>query len=535
MRSYRRAGIDCPVGVHYVGALDQGQPLRRLWDALDVTSLIPLERMGAEGIIDRYVFDDFEFNLPAGVDAFEENLRQSFPEEQARIEPIMADLRDIARSLAAFDIFLSPALTTLSPDRFESMGERLLRLGCSPRLTAVLAVPATLIGIPLQECPVYYYYMTLASYLLSSWRLAASGTAMAEAFASRFQSLGGRLVTGDSVEAIQVESGRTKGIVLRSGGILPGEVVIAAVHPAEVIALLPQEAVRSSYRDRVEQLENTKGLLGVNVAVDAASHRALPYNVYRLYPAEDGSLPRGIFHQLRESGQTGTNLLSMITSSGIEEWQPWGKTAPGKRGRGLIPGLGKQIPRRLGPNFRFPRRPSRKQKEKRIVGITNRIRKSPVTGWYGRSGNGGQSQRQILCAVGKKKGRRERVHNLLKGLTRASIGQDKTRTAAEGGDQRRRQKGLIVAAQTDGFFACFRRPGHVIKASGQGIDFSVRMASVDEIFTRIYRWGEKFPIPVRMDAPVFLERMRQHKRFNRPFPGHAFAAVDDKSNVDNSP
>ena len=333
MRSYRRSGIDCPVGVHYLGALDQGQMLRRLWDALGVTPLIPLERMGAEGIIDRYIFDDFEFNLPAGIDPFEENLRRTFPKEQRQITMIMADLREISRSLSTFDFFLSPTMSVLSPENFESMGERLSRLGCSISLAAVLGVPAGLIGIPLQECPVYYYYMTLASYLLSSWRLVGSGTDMAEAFVSQLRSLGGNVVTGDGVAAIQVEAGCVKGAVLTSGRILPADVVIAAVHPETILSLLPRDVVRPSYRERVAQLENTKGLLGVNAAVPADSHRALPYNVYRLYNEADGSHTRGIFHQLRESGQPGMNLLSMITTSDIEEWRPWEKTISGKRGR----------------------------------------------------------------------------------------------------------------------------------------------------------------------------------------------------------
>ncbi|MFA6413915.1 MAG: NAD(P)-binding protein, partial [Syntrophales bacterium] len=154
MRSYRRSGIDCPVGVHYLGALDRGQVLRRLWDALGVTPLIPLKRMGAEGIIDRYIFDDFEFNLPSGIDPFEENLRRTFPEEQRQITTIMADLRETSRALSTFDFLLSPTLSDLSPERFKSMGDCLSRLGCSIRLTAVLGVPAELIGIPLRDCPV---------------------------------------------------------------------------------------------------------------------------------------------------------------------------------------------------------------------------------------------------------------------------------------------------------------------------------------------------------------------------------------------
>ena len=35
MRSYRRGGIDCPVGIHYVGALWAEEPLGKMFAALE--------------------------------------------------------------------------------------------------------------------------------------------------------------------------------------------------------------------------------------------------------------------------------------------------------------------------------------------------------------------------------------------------------------------------------------------------------------------------------------------------------------------
>ena len=70
MRGYTRKGFDCAVGVHYLGSLDDGQVLRRLFDFLGVSRGIPVERMGADGIIDRYIFEDFAFNLPDGCNAY---------------------------------------------------------------------------------------------------------------------------------------------------------------------------------------------------------------------------------------------------------------------------------------------------------------------------------------------------------------------------------------------------------------------------------------------------------------------------------
>jgi phytoene dehydrogenase-like protein len=334
MRSYVRSGVDCPMGVHYMGSLDKGQPLRRLWDYLGVAPLIPIERMGVNGVIDRYIFDDFSFDLPEGIDAFEDSLRQAFPLDDSPITALMSDMRKISHSLSSLDVLISPGMTILVPESLYSIGEQLLRMGCSTRLLSVLGVPPTLIGVPLRECPGVYYHMTIASYLLSSWRLACSSSHMADAFVSRFKSLSGAVVTGDGVERILVQSGRVKGVVLQSGRVLEASLVIAAVHPGSVVAMLPREAVKPTYAERVKQLEDTKGIFSVTVTVDAEAHGALPYNMYRLHSEKDGTPSHGMFCQLRSSGQPGVNILSLMTVSGIEEWQQWKETRSGKRGSG---------------------------------------------------------------------------------------------------------------------------------------------------------------------------------------------------------
>ena len=245
----------------------------------------------------------------------------------------MDDLRQTALFISSLEMLINPEATFLSPTSFESMGEYLLRMGCSARLLAVLGVPSTLIGVPVQICPLFYYHMALVSYLLSSWRLACSGSQMADAFVSRLKSQGGDVVTGDGVERILVESKRVKGVVLQSGRVLEAEAVIAAVHPEILVAMLPRDALRPAYAERVTQLENTKGLFSVNLAIDADAHESLSYNIYRLHSEEDGALSSGIFHQVRNSGQPGVNILFMMTMSGIDEWRKWEGTTSGRRGR----------------------------------------------------------------------------------------------------------------------------------------------------------------------------------------------------------
>ncbi len=332
MRGYRRQGCDCPVGIHYLGALAAGQPLRRLWDCLGVASDIALERMGVNGPIDRYVFDDYDFDLPEGLEAFEDNLRKSFPQEQSQITAFMEELRDVFQSFARLEMLTNAAGKAVSLDSFSPMGDYLTRLHCSPRLMSVLGVPATLIGVPLQDCPRFFYYMILASYLLSSWRLKESSSLLAETFVRRFEMLGGELLTGDGALHILADADRLRGLRLKSGRELAADIIIAAIHPQNVMSMLPGESLRSDHAARIKGFENTKGLFVVTLAVDAKGHEGLPYNLYRLHPEADGSLQHGLFLQIRESTRPDTLLLTMMTTSGIESWGPWLHTKSGQRG-----------------------------------------------------------------------------------------------------------------------------------------------------------------------------------------------------------
>ncbi|NLN61159.1 MAG: NAD(P)/FAD-dependent oxidoreductase [Deltaproteobacteria bacterium] len=331
LRGYRRSGIDCPVGIHYLGSLAPGEPLRRLWDCLGVTEHVPLERMGLDGPIDRYVFDDFVFDLPEGLTAFEDSLRQSFPAEQRQIAAFIEEMRPVFESFARLDMLTTRGIQG-SLDNFSPMGEYVARLNCSLRLVSVLAVPTTLIGIPFHDCPRFYYYMILASYLLSSWRLVESTTVMTDRFIQQFQSLGGELLVGDAVDCVTVNAGAIKGLRLKSGRCLPADTVIAAIHPRNVLSMLPPKSLRPEHEARITGLENTKGLLVVTLAVDDRYHAERPYNLYRLYPEADGSLSRGSFHQIRRSNQPETLLLTIMTTSGIDEWAPWLDTRTGQRG-----------------------------------------------------------------------------------------------------------------------------------------------------------------------------------------------------------
>ncbi len=338
LRSYRRGGIECAVGVHYLGSLGEGQVLRNFFDYLGVTDTIPVSRMGQDGIIDRYLFDapathPDHFDLPEGLDAFAENLKQAFPHELQRIEKIIDPIRKASEQLHGLDFLYSSENDFSLLDQSQPYGEILDNLGCSPGLRSVLAIASSWIGVPLADCPAYYHNMALASYVSSSWRLRESGTNMADALADRLRQLGGRIMTEAEIKQIHVSSRVVTGLQLVSGEDLTAGIVIGAVHPQVVLGMLPDGAVKPSYRNRISRLKNTHSVFSIQARIDGDAHPEIPYNIFKVETDQAGNVPDLKYYQIRSSEKEGCNLLSILTSGRDELWAPWKGTLSGSRGK----------------------------------------------------------------------------------------------------------------------------------------------------------------------------------------------------------
>jgi phytoene dehydrogenase-like protein len=289
--------------------------------------------MGEGGIIDRYIFDDFVFDLPVSIDAFEKSLKSTFPAEIMTLDVIMKNLREIAGRMLDPAFLINQGDPFQNMDFFQPMGEFLDKFDASAGLRAVLAVPCQLIGVELAQCPIIFHHMVLAGYLFSSWRLKVSGSTMADVFTRRFQELGGKLILNDGCDKIILDEGEVAGVRLTSGILLSADAVVAAVHPKILLNLLEPDALKSSYRQRIANLKETEGVVAVQISVDASAHPEIDHNIYQRYNDEKELIKDGIFYQLRQSNDKDVNLISIFTRSLYSEWSKWENTISGKRGK----------------------------------------------------------------------------------------------------------------------------------------------------------------------------------------------------------
>jgi all-trans-retinol 13,14-reductase len=337
LRSFVRRGVHCNVGLHYLGALDQGQILRRCFDFLGISDQLSLERMGANAPVDRYYFRNpangpSQFDMPVGLDAYEAHLKDAFPAEDAPISAFMEQLRISAEGFHRLGFLYEQRPMANLIEQTEPLGAFLDRAGCSPGLKSVISVPSVWIGVPADQCPLIYHTMILASYLFSSWRLQSSGAHMADVLHKRLMALGGKLVTGHAVRRIDIGNGHAQGVTLDNGEPISATNVIAAVHPKIVLDLLAPEDVKPSYRRRITGLKDTDGMLSVHALVPRNGHHPIPHNIFAIKTKPDGAVDDLIYLQLRECERPEYLLLSLLTSGHDALWRPWQHTRSGQRG-----------------------------------------------------------------------------------------------------------------------------------------------------------------------------------------------------------
>lgn len=325
MRSYTRKGFECEVGIHYIGAMDTGQPLRQIFDLLGISGRTPVLRMGDEGIVDKYILPGMTFDFPPGVDLFQENLHKAFPEETRQIVEIIAVIRGAIERLSRMSmLFEERAEFNLSME-LQPIEDYFNKLGCSQRLRSILSVPLAWLGVGPEECPLYLWSSSISSYLMSSWRLARGGAHLADTFADRLRELGGEIICNDEVLKILVRDHVVHGVVLKSGKELVSSVVIAAIHPKLMLRLLPDDSYKPSFKNRISSLEETPGIFATHVAVPEDK---VPYRSYNTFALDDANALHGgvTFFNMNKSSKPGWNTISILEESPYEKWRKWENT-----------------------------------------------------------------------------------------------------------------------------------------------------------------------------------------------------------------
>ncbi|MBK7550107.1 MAG: NAD(P)/FAD-dependent oxidoreductase [Rhodoferax sp.] len=214
----RKGKFEFDVGLHYIGEMDHGS-VKTVFDFITEGKL-QWQKMPDE--FDKFVYPDFEFNVPSNPEQYRQRLIDRYPAEEAAIEQYFRDLKiactwnTISQLADALPNVLLPFLKLL----FRRKG-RLATLtveaylNCQfndPQLKALLASHWGLYGLPPSRAAFGIHAQAVSSYFRGGWYPVGGAKQIAHSIIPVIERFGGQVLSGKTVTEILIENGCAKGV-----------------------------------------------------------------------------------------------------------------------------------------------------------------------------------------------------------------------------------------------------------------------------------------------------------------------------------
>lgn len=347
IRQFKRKNISFDVGFHYTGCLGQGEILDLLWRHCDVLSDIPVIPASPDGH-DLYEFRDSEKTVRGyfSYAQLAEELKLHFPGEKRGIDAYFSAVRKKCVEVPFYntDLALTPFLRGYKP-RPQSLAQFLDSITDNGYLRAILAAPAFLYGVPVEQSSLDVHALVAHGYYSGAYTVGGGGQTIVDAFVASLRRYGAELMSGCEVTSLHIENGKIAGVDVAGGDRICCEQVIYTGHPAHVLDMVPSSVFRPAYRTRLRELQNSLSMFAVFCKAERPRDVSAGALNYYLLPEKHELLPRDAAtpHYLRSmmmagAGAGGGEVLSSNTNGIIllrlgywQEVEEYAKSSSGSR------------------------------------------------------------------------------------------------------------------------------------------------------------------------------------------------------------
>lgn len=262
--TFEREGYTWDVGVHYLGQVGPGQPIRRVLDWLSAGRLDFASMGTVYDVV--HLADGFRFEFArtrAGLDA---SLRTAFPADGDDVTRFFAAL-DAARRVQsvpfqrrAMPRWLGASLGWVRGKAVRRAWQRttaeVLEAAIrNPRMRDVLCAQWGDHGGRPHDASFAMHATIIDHYLDGAWYPVGGAAAFARALIPTIEAAGGAVHTGTAVTRVLVENGRAVGVALSDGGLRRAAHVISdAGAQLTVDTLLPDDLRRGTWSREVMSL-----------------------------------------------------------------------------------------------------------------------------------------------------------------------------------------------------------------------------------------------------------------------------------------
>jgi len=335
LQTYARDKTVIDTGVHYIGALGEGQNLHRIFKYLGIIDNLKLKKMDVDGF-DEIGFgkDVKSYKLAQGYGNFIKQLLADFPGEEKALNEYCNKIKDICRKFPLYNLRTGDYAEKEDILHIDTHAF-LTSITGNKRLQQVLAGNNLLYAGVADKTPLYIHALITNSFIESAWKCVDGGSQIAKLLGKKIHEHGGQIFRNTKV--VQIKGGETiEHIQLEDGKKVSAKYFISNLHPAQTMEITESEVLRPAYRSRMRNLDNTIGTFLLNIVLKKDSFPYLNYNYYHHetedawagvnYTRENWPLTYALFANAVSKDEQYTDSLTIMTYMRYEDVAKWKDT-----------------------------------------------------------------------------------------------------------------------------------------------------------------------------------------------------------------
>ncbi len=233
--SFTLNGYRFSPGVHYIGDLQEGGGLRRIYDGLGVSQDLTFVELNPDGY-DHIVVGEKRIDFPKGRENLIDRLKSHFPHEAQGIDAYFADLAAMMDGLRSLGNLKNPLKTVTGAASVlkwaRATGADLINAHISdPVLRGVLAGQSGDHGMPPSQVSAFFHAGITNHYLNGGYYPLGGAFTLPRAFVRALKRAGGEIRLQSRVKRILLEAQMVTGVELETGEMIRAGIVISNADP----------------------------------------------------------------------------------------------------------------------------------------------------------------------------------------------------------------------------------------------------------------------------------------------------------------
>ena len=338
MQSYRRGSTHLDTGLHYVGGLEEGQPLHDTFKYLGLLEL-PWQQLDTEGF-DKITIGGETFDYHNGYDNFARSLAERFPAQRQALQDYVDILRKSDEEQLLSLTNPTSLDTSFDNSLFTTNAYNWLQSKFSDNLLVnVLSGASIKMELHKSTLPLFTFAHGNGSFIQSSWRLKGDGNMLVTKLVETIRQNGGEVLCNMDVTELREEGGRIRTAICSNGEQFEANTFISNAHPAITCAMIKESTLmKGIYKRRMSRIDNTFGMFTASLrlkpgTIPYLNHNKFIYNQPDVWSlSEDKHEGMGVLVSCPYSNTGYATHIDLLTPMLWKEVQPWENTTVAHRG-----------------------------------------------------------------------------------------------------------------------------------------------------------------------------------------------------------